>query len=142
MRRALRAWSDAVVEGVERRGAAAQQLQVWSTRFEVARIAQVLHTWLWLARRRSQLQQAEAALSRSVQRSRLELVLRGWAARAARTRRTEQGKVAMAAAGARWAARMALERWRLVVEAMQGLRTQELRERVVGGACLRWVATL
>jgi hypothetical protein len=42
----------------------------------------------------------------------------------------------MEAAGARWRLRLAADRWRGVVAAMQGLRGEELRERVVGGACL------
>lgn len=136
LRRALGALRAAAADGEGRRLAACLRLEVWAARCSAARASHALRLWLWLARRRAQLEQAEAAVAESSARLCIAAALRGWASQVRHARRMEQGHAAMAAAGRRWAARLAVARWRLVVEAMQGLRTRELRERVATGACL------
>jgi len=131
---ALRSWRAATVEAAKQDALATSHLQAAHAGFRRARAVHALRQWLCIARRRRQLVQAEAPLSRRAAQRRLAVALGGWKARADRARRLVAAGDALAVAGSRWRLRLALARWGLVVAAMEGLRNRELRERVVGGA--------
>lgn len=136
LRRVLEGWTAAVAQGERRRAAAGARMGSWYAEFLEARAGRALVQWLAVSKQRQQLRLLEAGLCRRHLQQVRASALGAWAARVRRRRALGTAGAAMAVACVRWRLRLVMQRWVLVVEAMQGLRNNELRERVVRGACL------